>query len=452
MIVILELLLFIGIFFPLYHVINALLHQKKPTPKAKSAQPPISILIPCYNEAVVAKTVIRGITNLKYPNYECFFINDGSTDDTLKVFRDLLQLKPATRRRRLKLGSAKAKKIYRSTKYPQIYLIDKENGGKGEALNEGINYSSHKIIVTLDADSVMKSDALDVIAHAFSDKNTVAASGSIHIMQSIDPFKRRKGPTLKLSNLLKLQTLEYIKSCYCYKASLAKLDSLLVISGAFGVFRKDILVKVNGFDHVIGEDLDLTLKIQRIIENTEQKIAYLPEAVCFTEAPETYRDFIKQRRRWQQCFVEALYNNRKWFFREAFTSSLPFFFFLDIFFMNIMGSLMFLLIFPLFLVRDILDEHYFSILIAFLLFLGVQVIYSLAGLIIAGRYGVKFRKIDFLRIIYVLLLDLTFFRFVVLLSILSGTIAFFTNGKKKDWNKITRSNRDYLSITDGGDE
>ncbi|MDD2409931.1 MAG: glycosyltransferase family 2 protein [Bacilli bacterium] len=400
----------------------------------------ISILIPCYNEEKIIKNTVEGLLRIEYYNYECIFINDGSTDNTLKELEKTLKLMQTERAKKHNLNSKDIKQFYKSKKYRNMYVIDKENGGKSEALNCAITYSMYDYVVTLDADSILKKDALAIISACFDDPDVVAASGVIQILQSFKLSKKEDKTTLKLNYLLRLQAIEYIKSCYCYKASLAKLKSLLVISGAFGAFKKDILLEVNGFSHVIGEDLDLTLKIQFLIQNSNKKIVYMPEAICYTEGPETFKDYVKQRKRWQQSFIESLFSFKKIIFKNFFVKSLPFFMIVDALFLGIISSFI-IVIFSLLAIINIINNNIFHILIYFLIFIAVHLTYNIAGISIAYHYNIKYKGIDFIRVIFTVILDIFFYRIVILYTIITGTISYFTN--KRGWNKVNRSGRNY---------
>jgi cellulose synthase/poly-beta-1,6-N-acetylglucosamine synthase-like glycosyltransferase len=195
----LEIFLFLGIFFPLFHILNVLVSIRKRKNKAiKNRTRPITILVPCYNEKKIIKNTIEGLLRIEYDNFECIFINDGSNDDTLAEFKRLLKLKKTTRKKRSNLNSKNMKHIYRSELYPNMFLINKKNGGKSDALNLGINYSKNNYIVTLDADSILKPDALSLVSKTFDDKNVVAASGVIQILQSFNLFQKNAKTTLKI--------------------------------------------------------------------------------------------------------------------------------------------------------------------------------------------------------------------------------------------------------------
>lgn len=436
----LEIFLFLGILFPLYHMSNVIFTFKKNKKKVKNKSRPISILIPCYNEEKIIKNTIEGLSRIGYDNYECIFINDGSSDNTLEKFDEILKLEKTTRLKKHNLNSQKVKQIYKSEIYPYMFLIDKGNGGKSDALNIGINYSVNDYIVTLDADSILKSDALALISAVFDNPDVVAASGVIQILQSFNLSQKCDKTTLKINYLLRLQTIEYIKSCFCYKASLAKLESLLVISGAFGFFRKDILLAVNGFSHVIGEDLDLTLKIQFHIQDSNKKIIYVPEAICYTEGPETFKDYIKQRKRWQQSFIESLFNYRKDIFKNVFTKTLPFFMIIDALFIGIISSFI-IGFFSITIINNVINGTFSYIYIYFLIFIIVQLLYNIVGIYIAHCYDVKYKGIDFIRVILTIALDISIYRIIILYTIILGTISYFEG--KKAWNKVNRSGRNY---------
>lgn len=443
---VLEIFLFLGIFFPLYHICNVIFSVRKPRNVIENINRPITLLIPCFNEERIVKNTIEGLLRIKYQDFECIFINDGSTDNTFRELKRILKLKKIKRNKKHNLDSKAEKQIYISSRHPNIFVINKENGGKSDALNIGINYAAYDYVVTLDADSILKTDALSLVSAAFDDDNVVAASGVIQIMQSFNLSRTVDKTTLKINNLLKLQTIEYIKSCFCYKASLAKLNSLLVVSGAFGIFKKDILLEVGGFTHVIGEDLDLTLKIQFAIENTNRKIVYIPEAICYTEGPETFKDYIKQRKRWQKSFIESLFTFKKIVFKNCFRKALPFFMILDALIVGVVSSFI-IPFFSLLIVENIVNNTMSHVIVYLIIFVSVHLTYNIVGIIIAYNYKVRYKGTDFLRLIYTVILDITIYRTVILYTIIVGTISYFI--EKKEWNKVDRSGRNYNVLKKG---
>lgn len=436
----LELFLFTGIIFPIYHILNVIPTLFKKRVNNFGEERAMSIIIPCYNEERIIATTIEGIQRMNYQNYECIFVNDGSSDHTMRNMKRRLKLKKTNLKKKHNLDSKKIKSIYRSSKYPNILVLDKENGGKSDALNAGISFSKNDYLITLDADSILHVNALKFVNEAFNDPDVVAVSGIIQILQSFILSKDTHKTTLKLNPLLKLQTIEYIKSCFCYKASLAKLNSLLVISGAFGVFRKDIILDVNGFNHLIGEDLDLTLRIQFKIEGTNQKIVYMPDAICYTEGPETFRDFLKQRVRWQKSFIESLFTFKKLIFKNTFKKTLPFFMIIDALFIGVLSSFI-IFFFYLLIINNIINGTLIYVLPYFIVFVSVHLLYNIVGLLIARYYDVRYYKTDIIRLLTTIILDITIYRFAILYTIILGSISYFTD--KKAWNKVSRSGRNY---------
>ncbi len=437
--ILLELLLFSGIFFPLYHIINALSILRQGHKKIIDKSRYFSIIIPCYNESNIIKNTIDGILRIDYPHYECIFINDGSSDNTFKRFNKLLKLEKIDRLPHHHLDCHNIKHLYKSKRHHHIYVINKDNGGKSDALNAGINYANYDYIVTLDADSILKKDALAIVSRAFNDPDVIAASGVIQVLQSFYLTKNKAETTLKINWLLRLQTIEYIKSCFCYKASLATLNSLLVISGAFGVFTKDILLAVGGFNQVIGEDLDITLRIQ-FSTLFKKKIAYLPNAICYTEAPETLKDYLKQRKRWQKSFIDCLFNYKDIIFKNASTKTLAFFMVADALVIGVLSSFI-IVIFSLLIIQNIIHNTISYILIYFIIFISIQLTYNMAGIMVAYYYHIRYYKWDLWRLLLTVISDIFIYRIIILYTIFIGTISYFYD--KRAWNKVNRSGRNY---------
>ncbi|MFA5459703.1 MAG: glycosyltransferase [Bacilli bacterium] len=442
----LELFLFLGIYFPIYHLINVAFSLRKAVCLQSAYEKPITILVPCYNEERILKTTIQGLRRIDYDNYECLIINDGSTDNSLRVLKRFLKLKKTKRRKQHSLSAKKVTQIYQSKRYPFIFVLNKEKHGKSDALNAGINYTKNDYIITLDADSVLKEDALKIVNNALDDENVVAASGIIQILQASNLTKKYNLISLPLNTLLKLQTIEYIKSCFCYKASFAKLKSLLVISGAFGIFKKDILMAVKGFSHVIGEDLDLTIKIQLHIQNTNYQIAYLPNAICYTEGPETLKDLMKQRKRWRQSFIECLFTFKDILFTNIFSKRLHFFIVVDALIIGLISSLI-IAFFFIIIIINIITNNIANVLFYLIIYISVHLAYNICGLLVASYHGIKYQKKDFFRLAITIILDILIYRLIILYTVIMGTISYFTS--KNNWHKVTRSGRDYQFLKQG---
>ena len=229
------------IFFPLFTIRGHNQFQKQITEKS------ITILVPAFNEEKIIHHCLQGIVNLNYSNYEAIIINDGSSDKTLQKLYNYLQLNKVNKSPANQIPHEHVLGYYQSTLYPKIFIIDKENGGKADALNAGIEYASHDIIITLDADSVLDPHALTAMNQAFDDDKVLSAGGMVQIAQGFNGDFTKPKPVFTISNLIRYQIIQYITDFYLYKTTQAKLGSITVIAGAFGTFRRAALFEVNGF-------------------------------------------------------------------------------------------------------------------------------------------------------------------------------------------------------------
>lgn len=429
--------------FPIYHMIHSLLPARK-SPyymknKKRVTEKPISILVPCYNEQSILQTTIKGIERLNYHNFEFILINDGSSDHTLQVMKELLDLEPFLKERTSMLEFMPIRGIYRSKKNPRILILDKENGGKADSLNAGIAYASHEIIITLDADSVLDEQALPIINQAFQDPFLIAAGGMVHVLQGRRYQNGIIQPSLNVKTIVRLQILEYMRGFYIYKSSLSRANALSIISGAFGAFKREVLIAVGGYRKTVGEDIDITIRIQNYKNKQEgSKVIFIPEAVCYTEVPEKWRDLYKQRIRWQKAFTDCIVIYFKELLTSFFKNPISFFLLIDALFVGVICSfftvtgMIFILLFndysPIYIVLLLISLH-------------INLCYSLISLIHATHYRQKFSYKDVGPLLITLMADLLLYRFITIHYILMGSLLYFFN--KDNWNKVERTGREY---------
>lgn len=275
---------------------------------------PISILVPAYNEEANIAASIKSMLQLSYPEFEIIVINDGSKDATIAVLKEEFALieKPAALRIRLETKPIRA--IYRSTRFPNLQVIDKENGGKADSLNAGINLSRYPLFCGVDADSILQRDSLQRVVQPFLfDDRVVATGGTVRLANGCEVsggFLTKIGPP---SNLLALfQVVEYLRAFLFGRLGWSVIDGMLIISGAFGLFRKETVIRVGGYrTNTIGEDMELVVRIHRMLrsDGTPYKIKFVPDPVCWTEAPEDLQTLKNQRIRWQRGLSESLSSN-----------------------------------------------------------------------------------------------------------------------------------------------
>ncbi|MBO9539515.1 glycosyltransferase family 2 protein [bacterium] len=277
-------------------------------------EPPITILAPAYNESLSIAASVRSLLQLNYSEYEILVINDGSKDETLDVLMREFALQPFPEAYHTSLETRPIRAIYHSKTYPNLRVIDKENGGKADALNAGINGARYPLFCAVDADSILQRDSLRKAVQPFlEDATTVAAGGTIRIANGCEVkggFLVKTG--LPTNYLALFQIVEYLRAFLFGRLGWSSLNALLIISGAFGLFSKERVVEAGGYrTDTIGEDMELIVRLHRTLRlaGVPYRITFLPDPVCWTEAPEDLKTLKNQRIRWQQGLGESLLKN-----------------------------------------------------------------------------------------------------------------------------------------------
>lgn len=265
---------------------------------------PVSIIVPAYNEEVTVCDTVRSLLSLDYKLYEIIVVDDGSTDDTARVMIESFNMSPVRMPIRKQLKCGQEKYIYESKcNNVHISLISKENGGKADSLNMGINASRYLYFICIDADSVLQHDSLKKITlPLLENENVVAVGGSVRPSNGVI-IENGHVVSYKLpKNILAgMQTLEYDRSFLAARILLDKFNGALIISGAFGLFRKQSVIDAGGYDvGTMGEDMELVVKLHEYcrVNNIPYLIKYATDAICWSQVPENLRDLMKQRRRW----------------------------------------------------------------------------------------------------------------------------------------------------------
>jgi cellulose synthase/poly-beta-1,6-N-acetylglucosamine synthase-like glycosyltransferase len=284
-------------------------------PRAYSGlEPPVSILVPAYNEEATIAASVRSMLQLSYSEYEVIVINDGSKDGTLAVLQREFGLLPFPEAYRRQLATRDTRQIYRSTRHPNLRVIDKVNGGKADSLNAGINASRYPLFCGVDADSILQRDSLVKVTEPFlRDPTVVAAGGTVRVANGCDVsggFLTRVG--LPRNPWALFQVVEYLRAFLFGRLGWSAMGGMLIISGAFGVFRKDAVIAAGGYrTDTIGEDMELVVRMHRLLraQGTPYRVEFVPDPVCWTEAPEDFATLRNQRIRWQRGLSESLSSN-----------------------------------------------------------------------------------------------------------------------------------------------
>ena len=288
---------------------------------------PITILAPAYNEGNTIIENIRSLLSMHYINFEVVIINDGSKDDSLEKIIAHYKLEKVNFMVNYIIPTKPIRGIYKSTNraYNKLIVIDKENGGKADSLNAGINVSTRKYFAAIDVDCILEEDALLKMIKPFlefSNDRVIATGGVIRIANSCEV---KDGKVVKINmptNIIaRFQVLEYTRAFLMGRMAWSRLNGLLLISGAFGVFDREIVINCGGYDHTtVGEDMELVVRMRRyMIENDlKYRIVYIPDPLCWTEVPEKLKVLSRQRNRWTRGTIETLLKHKKLWFNPQY--------------------------------------------------------------------------------------------------------------------------------------
>lgn len=285
---------------------------------------PISIIVPAYNEEITVVDTVRSLLTLEYRAYEIIVVDDGSKDRTSEVLAKAFDMHLVHRPIRRQVDCQREEFIYetRAQKVP-LTLIRKKNGGKADTLNMGINAANFPYFICMDADSVLQYDSLRrIVQPVLADGNVVAVGGIVRISNDVELENGRvKRYRLPRNILAFMQVLEYDRSFLASRILFDRFNGSLIISGAFGLFKKSTVIAVGGYDRkTLGEDMELVVKLHEYCTSNSipYSIRYASDAICWTQAPERMRDLCKQRRRWHLGLFQSMYKHRTMFSNHRF--------------------------------------------------------------------------------------------------------------------------------------
>lgn len=401
---------------------------------------PVSIIIPAYNEEVTIIETIKSLMHLDYRLYEVIVVNDGSKDSTGALVAQTFDLHQVMRPIRCQVPCQDAVSIYEGTlkKDIAITLINKKNGGKADAINMGINAALFPYFICMDADSILQYDSLTHIASPVLENQNVVAVGSMIRVSNDSIFRNGKAVEMHLPKKLvpALQTLEYERSFLASRILLDKFNANLIVSGAFGLFKKDAVIQVGGYQvNSIGEDMELIMKLHSYYSSNHLPyvIKYAYDAVCWTQAPERLRDLLKQRKRWHIGLIQSMGSHRM-FLKPSYL----YYLFYEL--LSPLIELTGLLLVPLAAAFGLLDPWYMAALFLTYAFFGS----ILTVTSFATRNFLSDAKVSFGDIVKAILLCIPeniFLRFILAWTRLAAIL--FYRGKKTKWGEIKRYQIDY---------
>ncbi len=296
--------------------------------------PPVSVVVPAYNEEATIAESVRSFLALHYPLHEVVVVNDGSRDGTLEVLMQEFDLYESDQPVWLQLETAPLRGVYTAPS-ERLLVVDKENGGKSDALNAGICAARYPLVCCIDADIILEEDALLRVARPLVESSEVAAVGGIVRVANGSEFE--KGRILKAKTprkpLPNFQIIEYLRGFITTRTAWSKLNCLLIISGAFGMFRRRDIILSGGYAHdTVGEDMELTTRIHRVLREHDRRyrISFVPDPIAWTEVPDTLRVLRRQRDRWHRGLIDTILRHRKMLFNPRYgtvgTIAMPYFF------------------------------------------------------------------------------------------------------------------------------
>lgn len=292
-----------------------------------TSSPKVSLIAPAYNEGLTIKENVNSLLAINYNNYDVIVVNDGSKDNSIAILTEAFELIVADKQYNPIIPTKNVKAIYvsKNPSYAKLIVVDKENGGKADALNTGINISNNPYVVCIDVDCIMDQHVLLNLMKPFmeqSDKRVIATGGVVRIANSC---VIKSGKLIEVNApdnfLARIQVLEYLRAFILGRMAWAKMDGLLLISGAFGMFDREIVIKSGGYNpKTVGEDMELVVRMRRyMIENKlKYTVQYIPDPLCWTEAPESFKILRKQRSRWTRGTMETLWMHRKMLFNPKY--------------------------------------------------------------------------------------------------------------------------------------
>ena len=408
--------------------------------------PSLSVIAPAYNESRSIVDNIRTLLSLYYNNYEVVVINDGSSDDTLEKIKDAYDLEKVNYYFDYRLPCERIRGVYKSKNrsFKRLTVIDKQNGGKADTLNAGLNVCRNDLVVSIDADSIMEPDALLKLVKPFmeaKEKRVIGAGGVIRIANSCEVV----GGHIKKINLPKqflprAQVMEYTRAFLMGRMAWSELDGLLLISGALGMFDREIVIRAGGYStKTVGEDMELVVRIRRYMADNglDYDVVYIPDPLCWTEVPANWKVLARQRSRWTRGTMETLYTHRKLFFNRKYKKlgmlGYPYWLLFEYLapIIEFLGILWFFFL----VITSKLNWPFFLLLTGFVYFFAVSL--SIWAVLFEEITFHKYeRRRDVIRLMGTAFLEPLFYHPMVMLMSIKGNIDKLFN--KKSWGKMER--------------
>jgi len=413
---------------------------------ASDHAPSLSIIAPAYNEAATIIENVRSLLSIHYNNYEVIIVNDGSKDDSLLKLIAVYDLKEVAYAWEPHIATKPVKAIYKSANpvFSKLVVVDKVNGGKADALNVGTNIASNKYIVCIDVDCILEQDAMLKLVKPFLENNNVRVIATGGVVRIANSCEIQDGKIVQVhlpkQFLPRMQTLEYIRAFLLGRMAWSRLNGLLLISGAFGAFDREIVIKAGGYDHgTVGEDMELVVRMRRYMEENKlpYKVAYIPDPLCWTEAPASFKILGRQRNRWTRGTIETLKIHRVMFFNRRYgvlgLLSYPYWFFFE--FLAPIVEFVGLVAFIVFVCLGMIDWPLFLALFACIY--SFAILYSVFAILMEVlTFNQYSKKREILKLVGTAIIEPFVFHPFVVWAAIRGNIDLLR--KKNSWGEMSR--------------
>jgi cellulose synthase/poly-beta-1,6-N-acetylglucosamine synthase-like glycosyltransferase len=278
--------------------------------------PGVTVVVPAFNEQECIVDSVRSLLALRYPRFQVIVVSDGSTDETVARLTAQFALEPFPRVYVPEIPTAPLRQVLRTRDEPRLLVVEKVNGGKADALNCGINLADEELVCAIDADAILDADALLLSCRPFVEQpdEVIGTGGIVRIANGCRIEHGHVAEvSLPSSRLAAIQVVEYLRAFLTARAGWSRVNALLIVSGAFGVFRRDVVREIGGYRvDTVGEDGELVVRLHRAMRDRGRRyrITFVPDPVCWTEAPESRAVLRRQRNRWQRGLAEILWFHR----------------------------------------------------------------------------------------------------------------------------------------------
>lgn len=415
--------------------------------------PGVTLVAPAYNEAATIIENVRSLLSLHYSKYEVIIVNDGSKDETLDLIIEEYNLVKVDYCVNEQIPTKEIRGIYKSTdkSFNHLIVVDKENGGKSDALNCGMNVSNYDYVTCIDVDCILEQDALLKLMKPFTDETThdiIATGGVVRIANSCKVENGRLIDVKIPENFLaRTQALEYIRAFLLGRMAWSLLDGLILISGAIGVFKKELVIECGGYDHkTVGEDMELVVRMRRYMKNHKRPyhVAYVPDPLCWTEVPESWKLLGRQRNRWTRGTIETLLKHKKMFFNPKHgligMLSYPYWFFFE--WLAPLLEALGLTLFFLMAIIGLVNWSFFFLML-FLVY-GFTLCFSVLSLLIEEVTYHQYKKhSEVFRLLFVGVIEPLLFHPFVVYNAVKGNLDYLLG--KSSWGDMARKGFSYGS-------